>query len=98
MPNYLSLLLAASRSRLQEAHSNYALAGYDSQLTRSAAVCLCLVALLCPQAPKAAPAPTNGTGPSVAPSDATGSHHALLLSMLADELGCKPTDIGVSPT
>lgn len=52
---------------------------------------------VCPQAPKAAPAPTNGTGPSVAPSDATGSHHALLLSMLADELGCKPTDIGVSP-
>lgn len=46
------------------------------------------------QAPKAAAPATNGSGPSVAASDVTGSHHALLLAMVADELGCKPTDIG----
>ena len=39
-------------------------------------------------------ATTNGSSPPVAPSDVTGSHHALLLQMLADELGCKTTDIG----
>ena len=57
----------------------------------------CMGACMCcrlVQAPKPAAASTNGTGPTVAPSDVTGSHHALLPSMLADELGCQPTDIG----
>lgn len=48
------------------------------------------------QAPKPTPAPSNGSTPAVAAGDITGSHHALLLSMLADELGCKTTDIGTS--
>lgn len=61
-------------------------------LLRYFALCLYYMML---QAPKsAAAAATNGSGPSVAPSDATGSHHPLLLSMVAEELGCKPTDIG----
>lgn len=45
------------------------------------------------KAPKPTPAPSNGSTPAVAAGDITGSHHALLLSMLADELGCKTTDI-----
>lgn len=47
------------------------------------------------QAPKPAAAPTtNSSQPQPASGDVTGSHHELLLKLLADELGCKTNDIG----
>lgn len=46
------------------------------------------------KAPKPAPAATNGTSaPPVAAADVTSNHHALLLELIAAELGCQPTDI-----
>jgi aspartyl aminopeptidase len=42
----------------------------------------------------AAAPPTNGTtAAAAAPCNVVDNHHALLLDMLADQLGCLPTDI-----